>query len=338
MSPEEKEKLITKILRLYLSQKGSVWNRRIPTLFSLFLLLGGLSTAIFLNQRIQGMRIKAKSSFQPEEIKITNLSPSSFTVSWITREKTSGFISFGETASLGKVVLDDRDKEREEIGDYFTHHITLSHLRPATRYYFKIGSGGRLFGKGEEPLTAKTPQKTNHPPVFDPAFGRVLDKQGAPAEGAIVYLFLPDCTPLSALVKPSGGWLIPKNLSLKADFSSFCRYPKKGGEYRILIRGGEKGETHIDLLTGLDQPVPEIALGQDYSFKDLSRLRPLSPPPPTPTPSPPTGDLNNDGVINSQDVAILKSKLGGTDKEGDLNGDGRVDEKDLDILLANLRI
>ena len=334
---KEKEKLITKILRLRLSQKGPIWNRRIPTLFGLFTLTVGLFLTILLSQKLKGIRLEAQPSYSPQEIKITNLSPSSFTVSWITGEETTGFVSFGETPSLGKTALDDRDKQRGEVGNYTTHFVTLLGLKPETLYYLQIGSGKKLF---KETLKVKTPAKIESPPVSDPAYGRIFDQNGSPAEGAIVYLFLPNCTPLSTLVKPSGSWLIAKNLSLKEDLTGFCQYPKKGGEYKILIEGGNKGKAEITLLTGLDQPLFDITLGKNYTFKDLSLLNPLKTPRPTPTPlvKQKTGDLNNDGVINSQDVAILKSKFGTTGGEADLNNDGRVDQKDLEILLQRFKI
>ncbi|MDR3643034.1 MAG: dockerin type I domain-containing protein [Candidatus Doudnabacteria bacterium] len=47
------------------------------------------------------------------------------------------------------------------------------------------------------------------------------------------------------------------------------------------------------------------------------------------TPSP---DINNDGVVNSIDAAILISHMGQNYVPADLNGDGVVDSKDLDIL------
>jgi len=335
----EQEKIITKILRLRLSQKGPWWNRQVPTLLGLFLIIGGTTLGVFLTLKAKRIKIQAQQTFVPQQIKIANLSDSSLTVSWVTEQKTSGFISFGETPSLGQTSLDGRDKETGETGSYQTHHVTLVNLKPETEYFFKIGSGGKLFAKNGEEFKTKTAPQTPGLSVSDPAYGQVILPDGSPAEGAILYLTIPGCTPLSTLTKTSGNWLIPKNLSLKEDLSAFCQYPKRGGEFEIFVQG-DKETSRVSLLSGLDKPVANITLGKDYSFKDLSLLEPLGTPQPTPlkTASPSLlGDLNNDGVVNTWDLAILKSNFGKepVNKEADLNQDGVVDQKDVDILLEN---
>ena len=47
------------------------------------------------------------------------------------------------------------------------------------------------------------------------------------------------------------------------------------------------------------------------------------------------GDLNNDGVVDGADLAILLSAWGTADPIADLNGDGVVDGADLSIMLGN---
>jgi hypothetical protein len=53
------------------------------------------------------------------------------------------------------------------------------------------------------------------------------------------------------------------------------------------------------------------------------------------------GDVNWDGVINQEDVALIQAAWGSTpsspnwNSNADLNGDGVVNEKDLAILSAN---
>ena len=45
-------------------------------------------------------------------------------------------------------------------------------------------------------------------------------------------------------------------------------------------------------------------------------------------------DLNDDGVVNSGDLAVLLTRLGTMDPEADLNGDGFVDQRDVQELFA----
>ena len=54
-----------------------------------------------------------------------------------------------------------------------------------------------------------------------------------------------------------------------------------------------------------------------------------------PGPPPVTGDLNDDGVVNGDDLGILLGAWGQPNSTADLNGDGTVDGIDLGELLAN---
>ena len=49
----------------------------------------------------------------------------------------------------------------------------------------------------------------------------------------------------------------------------------------------------------------------------------------------PTGDLNNDGIVDAIDLSIFVSRWGSSDPDADLNNDGIVDAADLSILVSN---
>ena len=49
----------------------------------------------------------------------------------------------------------------------------------------------------------------------------------------------------------------------------------------------------------------------------------------------PTGDLNNDGIVDAIDLSIFVSRWGSNDPDADLNNDGIVDAADLSILVSN---
>jgi hypothetical protein len=49
----------------------------------------------------------------------------------------------------------------------------------------------------------------------------------------------------------------------------------------------------------------------------------------------PTGDINQDGVVNAIDLSLLVSMWGGSDADADLNNDGVVNAIDLSILVSN---
>ena len=49
----------------------------------------------------------------------------------------------------------------------------------------------------------------------------------------------------------------------------------------------------------------------------------------------PTGDLNNDGIVDAIDLSIFVSRWGSSDPDADLNNDGIVDAADLSLLVGN---
>ena len=49
----------------------------------------------------------------------------------------------------------------------------------------------------------------------------------------------------------------------------------------------------------------------------------------------PTGDLNQDGIVDSIDLSILVSNWNSSDPNSDINNDGTVDSLDLSILVSN---
>lgn len=51
---------------------------------------------------------------------------------------------------------------------------------------------------------------------------------------------------------------------------------------------------------------------------------------------PEAGDLNADGQFDSQDIAVMMSRWGGSDADADLNSNGMVDAADLQMLLDKL--
>ncbi len=50
-----------------------------------------------------------------------------------------------------------------------------------------------------------------------------------------------------------------------------------------------------------------------------------------------SGDLNNDGLVNLNDLSILLSNFGTPNTTADINGDGKVNIFDLSLLLSNMR-
>lgn len=85
----------------------------------------------------------------PQRVKVEGITAQSTVISWETNRATLGFIKYGETEALDYIASATSRKVK-------AHQVTLKNLLPQTTYYFKIGSGDRLFGVLGKPYTFKT--------------------------------------------------------------------------------------------------------------------------------------------------------------------------------------
>lgn len=115
---------------------------------------------------------------KPKDIRVTNVTSRSVTISWVTDKACPGVVIYSEKDNFGPWVFakmgknmdyDDRDLERARLevssdvesdlseskdtnvslvddinvttfGNYFVHHVTLRNLDPETEYYFMVGN------------------------------------------------------------------------------------------------------------------------------------------------------------------------------------------------------
>ncbi len=315
-------------------------EKKIPTIIGIIILIVGLAAGIFLVTQGQNIFLKASPEIIPQEIKITNISDNSLTISWTTSQSTSGFVKYGETATLSYTLADDRDQLSGQTGQYTTHYVTLVNLKPSTQYYYKIGSGGREFPIREKPDETRTaPVAQGLLPPSDVASGTVNKPDGTPAEGVIIYLSMANASPLSAITGSSGGWLIPLNTARTTDLNSFAGYDREAQVIDIQVEGGNLGHASAITTTKNDNPVPLITLGETQDFRyqteeeefiitptpteTLLETTPSPTPPsgfspeiePTPTATP-TGELSIINPEEEEDLNTLKPEFAGTGPAG----------------------
>lgn len=241
---------------------------RVPTLIALIILLLGITFGVFFINRGLSFSVQARPEIAPQQVKTTNISESGFTVSWITEEAISGFISYGKDSNLSFTGADDRDQLSNNQGQFLTHHVTLRNLSPGTSYYFQINSGGKSFDNNGQAYQAVTaPKISSSPPANDMAYGTIINQSGSPAEGVIVYLSLPNVSPVSTLSKSSGSWVIPLNLARTVDLGSYAAYDKELAIEEIFVQGGSLGTSTAVTITKADSPVATLTLGQTYDFR-----------------------------------------------------------------------
>jgi len=242
--------------------------RLIPTILGLLILVIGVIGGVLLINKSSTIFSQADSGSTPSQLKNTNITESSFSISWITNQPTTGFIKYGNDNNLILVGKDDRDQFSGKSGNFLTHHVTIRGLKPATVYYFKIVSGGNIYDNNGVIFQVNTaPASKNPTPENDVAYGTVLDQNETPAEGVIVYLSLPDAVTQSTLTKNSGSWVIPLNLARSSDLSSYSNYDRETSTEEIFVQGSG-GTATATTITKKDSPVPSITLGGNFDFRN----------------------------------------------------------------------
>ncbi|HSW92591.1 MAG TPA: Ig-like domain-containing protein [Candidatus Saccharimonadia bacterium] len=244
-------------------------SKRIPTILGLLFLGSGLAVGVFLlSTGTGGFFPRASPETTPKQMKITNVSNDSFTVSFLTDTTTPGFIKYSTDASrLTTQAGDDRDQISGSIGQFTTHHITVRGLDASATYYFSIGTANNFaYTDGNKPYSVKTAAKIGGAPNALTAYGTVVQSGGSPAKDAIVYMTVDGGSPLSTLVKSSGSYAVSLALARTTDLSSFASLDDNV-KINILVQGPSASQTsNATTIVKNTQPVPTITLGQNQDF------------------------------------------------------------------------
>lgn len=126
------------------------------------LLIGTVVVIVGLN-RFRQPEAGASPELKPQQVRLTGVSAESVTINWVTETAAYGFISYGETMSLGRT--------SQEAEKTTSHSVTLTALTPETTYYYKIGVGEDLFDDGGIPYSLTTPaqETATDKPTKEPA-------------------------------------------------------------------------------------------------------------------------------------------------------------------------
>lgn len=264
----------------------------IPTILGIFVALGGIITGLLLIKNPTYLGISASGEEIPIDVRMTNISDNSLTVSWTTAKATTGFVKYNDL-----VVSDDRDQERGNVGSYFTHIVSLRGLKPLTSYKIKIGSG-KSVGEVSEIMTGPS---LRNPPPADVIYGQVNTQGGDPAEGALVYVNLPGVVPQVALVKTSGSWVVPLSLSRTSDLTSYAPYDGQTSQVNLFVQAGPLGTSSLSVSLSDARPVAPIILGQ-------SRAESRDLPAPSSTPELIPVSKFSEGALDAS-VGVKESKI-----------------------------
>jgi len=234
-------------------------NRRIPTVFALVLLVVGIGVAVFVANNTTQFTGEAAPEDEPRSIQISNITDTSFTVSYTTDSDVLGSISYGTVGT------DRTNVETAGTLASRTHVITLSNLSPNTAYAFTITSGSREYTDGGDPFVVTIASTIDTAPTEEHLVsGTILNPDGSPSNGALVYVTAENGSLLSTQTNSDGIFSLDVSSLKTADLSSY--YSFSGNERMTLSAVSPTSNTKAVFLLQNADPLPTITLSQIYNF------------------------------------------------------------------------
>lgn len=249
--------------------KHGLWNRRIPTLFALLLIIGGVWATSYLATKGIIFWGRASVSKTPYDIQITNVTDTSFSVSYKTSSPVPGSVSLVNNKTQA-VVLDDRDKSSGRISSYALHHITVNQLSPSTTYAFSVISNDTFLNEGK-PFEVTTGEALEGTSSAFLVKGSVVYESKESVQGAIVYVKAFNSQVLSTLVNPDGSYLVNLSRIRTSDLKAFA--PLTENTILSVTIQGPQDSSSLTLLVKKARLIPPILIGKTYDFsKDDSLI------------------------------------------------------------------
>lgn len=243
--------------------RKSFWDKRIPTLFGIIILILGTVLTTFVANKKQFVQVNALSSDQPQNVRITNITDTSFTVSYTTGNKTSGSINYGKDKSLGQSALDDRDQGK--VNNYLIHTITAKNLVPSTKYLFTVTSGQQIYTtQGNDFEVTTAPTLDGQSTQTSTLEGDIVTTEGSPPKEAIIYFTAENSQVISFLADINGHYSFPLLKVRTNDLASFYNFVENK-TVKMLITGDDGSISNV-LLSIPTNNVPTITLSKDYDF------------------------------------------------------------------------
>lgn len=250
-------------------------NSKVITFIALSLILISLSIAGVLAYQagLLSAIFTSDPDIVPKKVKITNISPDYFTVTWITNSEVAGTVIYGQGNDLEQKQLDDRDQLTGSSSKYKTHHITVNNLKPSTTYQFKIVSTEKekIFDENGMAYKVVTAPKLEGEPPSDIINGTIYNSNEQPAEGSIVYIMMENTAPLSTLVKKDGSFLLSLANAYSKDYTTYAEYSPNTTNIDLLVQG-KKSVSKALVTTANIAPVPKIVLGENYDFTSSTNM------------------------------------------------------------------
>ena len=231
---------------------------KLPTLLGLIILVFSVIVGVgFINSR-QMFKIGANTEVLPKNVRVSNITDTSATITWTTDAESSGFVKWGKSeTSLGKVALEENSLQS------FVHSVTIIGDSSNQQLFFTINSNGKDYKNDGVVWKLNTlPAKTNNLANIL-ASGSILNSDGSTPAKAIAYLNINGIL-LSGLTSDAGNFVIP--------ISNYIDQITDTQAIEITIQGGYQGTSHAVIYPKSIASIPAIVLGKTYDFRTAENI------------------------------------------------------------------
>lgn len=241
-----------------------IQKKTIPTILGVLILITGTFLGVFLLNSKQIFKLSASSETTPKNVRVSNIDDGGFTISWTTDLATSGFVVWGESiSSINRV-----QKEDDQNSKSFTHSITLSGLKPATTYYYKINSNSVMHDNNGVPWQASTGPSIGINKNSQIISGTVVDPSGTPAKKALVYADIGGYL-LSTTTSETGNFVLQLGSARTQDLGNYLDIDPGQTLIQILIQSPPNQPASAQIYPQSANPIPPLILGEVSDFKSL---------------------------------------------------------------------
>ncbi|KKQ50564.1 MAG: hypothetical protein US95_C0025G0003 [Candidatus Woesebacteria bacterium GW2011_GWB1_38_5] len=238
-------------------------KKTVPTLVGVIILLFGLASGVVLLNARQIFRLGAVDISTPKNVRVSNITDSSFCISFLTAKEVRPFVKVGGDKFFISDIQTIRANEKSNI-----HYFTINGLLPEREYFFTINSDGVDYFK-DNPMTARTGKQIASNTKGGIIYGKVYSKSGEELKDALVYVRGGNGSLVSTKTSGDGSFMFSTSHIRTADLSSYEEFDEERTIIQVLI---ENIQSTSSITTNLKNsyPFPPIIIGQNLDLRQSS--------------------------------------------------------------------
>jgi len=239
-------------------------KHKIPTIIGITILVIATFAGVFFLRSTQVFRIGASATATPKDVRTSNLSDTSATISWTTGSATADFISWGKSQKS----LNTVEKESGTDQKFLTHSITLTGLKPDTTYFYDINSDGNNFDNNGLAWQLTTGDVISVNQNSNPVSGSVISSSGQPSKRALVYVDVGGYL-LSTLTSDAGNFVLQLASVRTSDLKQIAQIDPAQTLLTVSVQADDGETSSAQIFPQSANPIPPLVLGQVQDYRSL---------------------------------------------------------------------